>query len=216
MAYTQRDFVKDLAVFTAGGLIGARRLAKFSLYAARAGISLAGLGAAAAAPVLRTPVGAGAVGGVVGYELGQYALQTEPGQQLLAAAEERGRQDRLRFDRYIQDTIALARDPTVRKARRKKRMSKFNAAVKRGMSIVKGSTSYGRKGVINNPKKAFAAVAKTVSKANKGQKAPKKGILKKVFTAASKLVSPHLKKYDLPKKKRAVKRKDYRDYDPQG
>ena len=148
------------------------------------------------------------MGGAVGYELGQYALQTEPGQQLLAAAEERGRQDRLRFDRYIQDTVALARDPTVRKARRKKRMSKFNAAVKRGMSIVKSSTSYGRKGVINNPKKAFAAVTKTVSKVNRGKVTPKKGILKKIAIAAAKIIPK--------KKKKATRRKDYRDYDPQG
>ena len=68
---------------------------------------------------------------------------------------------------------------------KKKAMSKFNRAVKKGMSIVKSSTSYGRKGVISSPKKAFAAVTKTVSKVNKGQKAPKKGILKKVYTAAS-------------------------------
>ena len=148
------------------------------------------------------PIAAGAA-------LGGYALQTEPGQQLLAAAEERGRQDRLRFERLVQDTIALA------PIKRKRRMSKFNAAVKRGMSIVKSSTSYGRKGVINNPKKAFAAVTKTVSKANKGQKAPKKGILKKVFTAAAKLVQVgSAAPGKLPKRRKA--KKDYRDYDPQG
>jgi len=149
------------------------------------------------------PIAAGAA-------LGGYALQTEPGQQLLAAAEERGRQDRLRFERLVQDTLALA------PIRRKKRMSKFNQAVKKGMAAVKASTSYGKKGIISSPKKAFSAVTKTVSKVRRGKPKPKKGILKKVAGIAAKLVSPHLKKYDLPKKKRAVKRKDYRDYDPQG
>jgi len=185
-----------------GGAELSRKVVGKVLMGVARGIAPATIPAASAlGPIAPVAIGAG---------LGYAALHTDPGQQLLAMAEERGRQDRLRLERYVQDTIALA------PIRRKRRMSKFNAAVKKGMSIVKSSTSYGRKGIINSPKKAFAAVTKTVSKANKGQKAPKKGILKKVFTAAAKLVSPHLKKYDLPKKKRAVKRKDYRDYDPQG
>jgi hypothetical protein len=125
-------------------------------------------------------------------------------------AEERGRQDRLRLERFVQDTLALA------PMRRKKRMSKFNQAVKKGMAAVKASTSYGKKGIISSPKRAFSAVTKTVSKVRRGKPKPKKGILKKVAGIAAKLVSPHLKKYDLPKRKRAIKRKDYRDYDPQG
>jgi len=116
----------------------------------------------------------------IGAGLGLAALQTDPGQQLLAAAEERGRQDRLRLERVVQDTLALA------PIRRKKRMSKFNASVKKGMSIIKGSTSYGKKGVINAPKKAFSAVTKTVSKVKQGKAAPKKGILGKVARAARK------------------------------
>ena len=43
------------------------------------------------------------------------------------------------------------------------------------MEIVKGSTSYGKKGTINNAKKAFSAVNKVASKLNKGQKVPTKG-----------------------------------------
>ena len=58
----------------------------------------------------------------------------------------------------------------------KKRMTDFNKAVKKGMSIVKGSTSYGKKGTINNAKKAFAAVTKVASAASKKKKTPKKGI----------------------------------------
>jgi len=122
----------------------------------------------------------------IGAGLGYAALQTDPGQQLLAAAEERGRQDRLRLERAVQDTLALA------PIRRKKRMSKFNQSVKKGMAIVKASTSYGKKGVINAPKKAFAAVVKTVAKAKAGKPKPKRGdkALKKVFAMAAKLTKP--------------------------
>jgi len=63
----------------------------------------------------------------------------------------------------------------------KKRMTKFNSAVKKGMSIVKGSTSYGKKGTINNAKKAFAAVTKVASAASKKKKTPKKGISRKIY-----------------------------------
>jgi len=154
------------------------------------------------------PIAAGAA-------LGGYALQTELGQEVVglrpdltydpgSLVAERGRQDRLRFERYVQDTLALA------PIKRKRRMSKFNAAVKKGMSIVKQSTSYGRKGIINNPKKAFAAVTKTVSKANKRQKAPKKGILKKVFTAAAKLVQVgSFAPGKLPKRKKSRSSRGY-------
>jgi len=72
---------------------------------------------------------------------------------------------------------------------KKKAMSKFNQAVKKGMSIVKSSSSYGKKGVISNAKKAFTAVTKTVSKARKGQKKPKSGVLKQVYTAAAALLA---------------------------
>jgi len=63
----------------------------------------------------------------------------------------------------------------------KKRMTKFNSAVKKGMSIVKGSTSYGKKGTINNAKKAFAAVTKVASAASKKRKMAKKGISRKIY-----------------------------------
>jgi len=64
---------------------------------------------------------------------------------------------------------------------RKKATTPFNKAVSKGMSIVKGSTSYGRKGVINAPKKAFAAVVKVASAASKKKKAPKSGITRKIY-----------------------------------
>jgi len=73
-------------------------------------------------------------------------------------------------------------------SKRKKVMTKFNKAVKEGMKIVKSSTSYGKKGTISNSKKAFSAVTKTVAKARKGGKAPKKGILRKIFLKAKGII----------------------------
>jgi hypothetical protein len=64
---------------------------------------------------------------------------------------------------------------------RKKTKSAFNKAVSKGMSIVKGSTSYGKKGTINNAKKAFSAVTKVASAASKKKKAPKTGITRKIY-----------------------------------
>ena len=82
---------------------------------------------------------------------------------------------------------------------RKKVKSKFNQAVSKGMSIVKGSTSFGKKGTINNAKKAFSTVTKVASGVSKGRKAPKSGIKRKLHTAIAKI---------LPKKKKtAPKRK---------
>ena len=70
----------------------------------------------------------------------------------------------------------------------KKRLSKFNKAIKKGMSIVKGSTSYGKKGTISNAKKAFSAVTKAASRVNRGRKAPAKGIARKLHTAMTKII----------------------------
>ena len=80
----------------------------------------------------------------------------------------------------------------------KRKTSKFNQAVKRGMSIVKSSTSYGKKGTINNAKKAFSAVTKVASAVNRGRKAPKSGIRKKLHTAMTKIIG---------KKKKQTKKK---------
>jgi len=129
--------------------------------------------AAAAGPFIPAAIGAG---------LGYAALQTDPGQQLLEAAAERGRQDRIRLERKIQDTLALA------PIKRKRRMTKFNRSVKEGMKIIKDSTSYGKKGVINAPKKAFGAVNKVISNVNKGKKITAKGILRKVALRAKKII----------------------------
>ena len=87
-------------------------------------------------------------------------------------------------DVLISEAISTALVPS----KRKKAMTKFNRAVKEGMKIAKSSTSYGKKGSISNSKKAFSAVTKTVAKARKGGKAPKKGVLRKVFLKAKGII----------------------------
>jgi len=117
-----------------------------------------------------------------GTALGLRALQTEPGQQLLELAEERGRMDRIRFEQALTD-LEIGVGKSVKRTK-----SKFNTAVSRGMKAVKNSTSYGKKGVISAPKKAFAVVVSVASKLNKAKKsgtklpkAPMIGIRKNIF-----------------------------------
>jgi hypothetical protein len=119
--------------------------------------SVAGSVARAALPLVTNPYLAGAA-------LGYGALQTEPGQQLLEMAEDRGRMDRIRFEQALTDL-----EVGVGKVKSKTK-SKFNSAVAKGMKAIKNSTSYGKKGVISAPKKAFTVVVNLASKLNKGSK----------------------------------------------
>ena len=114
---------------------------------------------------------------IAGTALGLGALQTEPGQQLLAAAEERGRMDRIRFEQALTDLeVGVGKSKT-------KVKSKFNKSIAKGMSVVKASTSYGKKGTISNAKKAFSVVTKTASAVKKTGKVAKSGIKRKIGLA---------------------------------
>jgi hypothetical protein len=129
--------------------------------AARAAVgtaSVAGRSALGAAlPIVTNPYAAGLA-------LGYGALQTEPGQQLLESAEERGRMDRIRYEQALTDLqVGVGK-------RVKRTKSKFNTAVSKGMKAAKASTSYGKKGVLSAPKKAFAVVTKIASRINKAKK----------------------------------------------
>jgi len=141
---------------------GAIRVAKaIGTLAVRGGVpvatSIAGSAARAALPIVTNPYLAGAA-------LGYGALQTQPGQQLLEMAEESGRDTRRALDMKLFNIQAKAEEKV------KRTTSKFNSAVSRGMSAVKKSTSYGKKGIINSPKKAFSVVVGLASKLNKGSK----------------------------------------------
>ena len=80
--------------------------------------------------------------------------------------------------------FAEAVETVIVPSKRKKAISKFNKGIKEGMKMVRASNQYGKKGSITNGKKVFGMVAKTVSKARKGGKLPKKGVLRKVASYA--------------------------------
>jgi hypothetical protein len=82
----------------------------------------------------------------------------------------------------IQEDIVIPIQKSGRKTR-----SKFNTAVSAGMKAIKGSTYYGKKGVINNAKKAFSAVTKTASKVSQGKKVSKKGATGVIARAVNKV-----------------------------
>ena len=71
---------------------------------------------------------------------------------------------------------------------RRKIASKFNKAVKAGMSAVRNSKSYGKKGTINNARKAFSAVTKVASKVNRGAKVSAKGVTGTIARAVRKIL----------------------------
>ena len=83
------------------------------------------------------------------------------------------------------DMVFRTPPPLVVKKRPK---SKFNKAVSAGMKTIKASTSYGKKGTINNAKKALSAVTKTASAIKKGKKLAKSGIKRKIGLAIKRIL----------------------------
>ena len=151
---------------------------------AKALVNAIGRGTLAVAPRV-TGAGVSAIQAnpvTAGVGLGLGALQTDPGQQLLEMASERGRSDRVRFEQALTD-LTMKTAPAVRK----KKKSAFNKAVSVGMKVAKASTSYGKKNVINDSKKAFKAVTKEASRIKKGGKVASKGIKRKIGLAMKKV-----------------------------
>ena len=72
---------------------------------------------------------------------------------------------------FVEDEIVMPIKKDV-----KRRKTNFNKAVSKGMKAVKSSAYYGKRGTINNAKKAFGKVTKTVSRVNKGAKVSAKGV----------------------------------------
>jgi hypothetical protein len=128
-----------------------------------AGLSVAGSAARAAVPLVTNPY-------LAGTALGLGALQTQPGQELLDAAAQSGRDTRRSLDMALFNIQALGEEKV------KRTKSKFNVMVSKGMKSIKASTKYGKKGVINAPKKAFKAVVAAASAVTKKQKVPKSGL----------------------------------------
>jgi len=182
VAYLVGDQIMDVAT---GGRVSALKLGalrkvvwplmKFGgRVGGRAGLSVAGSAARAAIPLATNPI-------IAGTALGYGALQTEPGQQLLEMAEDRGRMDRIRYEQALTDLEVGV------KSRVKKTKSKFNKMVSLGMKKIKSSTSMGAKGVINAPKKAFKVVTGAASAVTRGKKLPKSGIKRILMQAMRKL-----------------------------
>lgn len=72
----------------------------------------------------------------------------------------------------------------------KRRKSSYNTSVSKAMKALKNSTSYGKKGVLNAPKRAFGFVARTVSKLRRGKKVSSKGasgVVKRSLPGISKI-----------------------------
>jgi len=82
----------------------------------------------------------------------------------------------------LPESPAPIQTPPLRMAGRKK--STFNRAVSAGLKALKGSTSYGKKGVISNAKAAFKTATKAASSRLKGNKMPKSGPSKVAYKAA--------------------------------
>jgi hypothetical protein len=92
------------------------------------------------------------------------------------------------YERRAPENVVL--DVLTGRKRPKKRKSSYNSAVSKAMKAVKRSTSYGVKGALNNPKKAFGFVARTVSKLRRGKKVSSKGasgVVKRALPGISKI-----------------------------
>ncbi len=127
-------------------------------------------------------------------ERAQYSLVDRAGRRSLQGLEAFASQPRPRrsdltgadviFGGALDETLLLATQPK----QRRKRKSQFNNAVSAGMKAVKSSSFYGKKGTINNAKRAFSAVTKTASKINKGKKVNNKGVTGTIARAVRRIL----------------------------
>jgi hypothetical protein len=204
MAYTSRDFLRDLAIYSTGAAIGIKNTAKFTSYAAKKGIQLAGVGVARASPSIGSAaLTAGRTGAALaaanpvstGLGLGLGFTQTPTGQALLEEAAARGAADRRALEQAIDERVfAVTRaveSPEFRsgvKSVARRKVSKYSKAVKASMKAVKASKFGGKKGKINNAKKVFGTVNRVVSAVNKGKKVSAKGISGTIARAARRIL----------------------------
>ena len=123
------------------------------------------VGRGAVALARRHPVGTAAALGYGAYEMGLLDPFIEPVQEA------------------VEEEIVVPIQKSGRRTR-----SKFNKAVSAGMKAVRASTSYGKKGQINNAKRAFSAVTKVASKVNKGKKVSAKGVTGTIARAVRRIL----------------------------
>ncbi len=103
----------------------------------------------------------------------------------LLAAERAGVFDPLydTVEDFVEEEVVIPIQKSGRKTR-----SKFNKAVSAGMKAVRSSKSYGKKGTINNAKRAFSAVTKVASKINRGKKVSAKGVTGTIARAVRRIL----------------------------
>lgn len=191
------DFIQTWIALEAGAALGKERLRAFYTEAGRRGINLAARGldmqqqypetsfrdimdkGRVAAKPKRSLLRRGATRLVArspyvaaGYVIGKTAAELEV-------------DDALNLAGWFEEKATGERVGT---AKQKKKITKFNKAVKAGMSALKKSTSYGKPGTNNNPKKAFAQVTKVASKLNKGKKVGSTGVTGKIARAIRKIL----------------------------
>lgn len=150
---------------------------KVSPYVARGAIATAPVvGRTAAALAAANPVS-------TGLGLGLGFTQTPTGQALLEAAAERGAADRRALEQAIDERVfAVTRavqSPQFEAGARsivRRKVSKYQKAVKAGMKAVKASKFDGKKGTLRSAKKTFGTVNKVASAVNKGKKVATKGV----------------------------------------
>ena len=162
-------------------------------------------GAVATAPVVGRAAYAAAAANPVsnGLGLGASFLASQPGQDLLARADERGAMDRIRaqqaYDLWVYENITrpaetvgdITRSQSFQgavKRKAKKKVSKYNKAVKAGMKAVKASKFSGKKGTISNAKTAFKAVNRVASAVNRGRKVSTKGVTGTIARAVRRIL----------------------------
>ncbi len=190
MAYTSKQFFRDLAIYSTGAAVGAKNSAKFATYAAKKGIQLAGVGVARAAPAVATTAAANPF--IAGTALGLGALATPPGQALLDAAAVRGAADRIAAQQAYDEAIFRATELPKRQLESAIASPVFKPAVKRKVSkyskAVKSSKFIGKKGTISNAKTAFKSVNLVASAVNRGKKVANKGVRGVIARAVRKIL----------------------------
>ena len=171
-----KEFLTILAALQAGAYIGPKRLNAFYKEAGRRGINFFRPNTFAAGSFQPAAAAESVAPSLARRGLGTLARRSPYIAGGAALAEAVRRSPELVEDVIDQWEGAQEALGVPAQMRTKKKVSKFNKAIKAGMSAVKKSKSFGKPGSFSNSKKAFATVTKTVSGLKKGRKAPKKGI----------------------------------------
>ena len=130
-----------------------------------------------APPVAQGALGVGRAAGQAGVALARRNPAVASGAAILAL-QQAGLLDPVidPIEEFVEEEVVVPIQKSGRRGR-----TKFNKAVSAGMKAVRSSSSYGKKGTINNAKRAFAAVTKVVSLKKRKKKAPRSGIRAKIF-----------------------------------